>query len=294
MSLPLFKDIGKRVSDLLTKDFPSDKKEQRVELKSTTSQGVKVEGIIKNEEIKDSPKSTGTVKYESFKKEWNTKFTGEVTTDNTFKTEATYSVDRYVSGLKGIFTFQKQGTEPSVVAGFEYKKDSVSATGSIETGKKTDNALKTSVVFGSKNVAVGANVDATRKDTGFDVKEFKAALSYASDEIDAVVYGKVTQVSKAPINEVGLSYYQKLNSETAVGGETKYNFKDEKPTLALGSYFKLQPSSTLKSKFDTTGKLGLSWTEALNKNTTVQFSSTIDTKASSKNSSIGAVLTYTS
>jgi len=68
---------------------------------------------------------------------------------------------------------------------------------------------------------------------------------------------------------------------------------DKKPALAFGASYKLQPDSTLKARFDTEGKLGLSLAQQVNKSVKLLISSTIDTNSpSGKNgTSVGFALT---
>jgi len=42
----LFKDVGKRLKDLLTRDYPAEKQENKVEWKGKTSNGVTVESNL--------------------------------------------------------------------------------------------------------------------------------------------------------------------------------------------------------------------------------------------------------
>jgi len=288
---PLFKDVGKRVSDLLTKEFPSDKRETKSEWKSTTADGLKLEFTIKSEESRDGAKTTGTVKNEYLYKPWASTFTTEVNTDREFKTEVSLA-DKFVKGLKTVFTAQSQrrnGLEYFGTVGFEYQHEFATATFSSEFLRSDNNALKGSLVVGSQGISVGANVEYVLPKEGkpADLKEFKTALSYASDEFDVTGYGKITStVTKGQTNELGASYYHKLNSDLAVGTEVKFDVsnQDKKPTLAFGTSYKLQPDSTIKGRYDTDGKLALSLSQQINRSVKLLVSSTIDTNAaSSKN-----------
>jgi len=287
---PLFKNVGKRVSDLLTKDFPSDKREQKHEWKSTTADGLKLEFSIKTEEGRDGSKTVGTVKDEFYYAPWSSTFTAELNTDKEFKSEVSIA-DKLVKGLKTILTAQSQkrdGLEYFGSVGLEYQHEYASATVSTELGRATDNAVKASLVVGSQGLSVGANVECVRKESATELKELKVAASYASDEYDITGYGKVAHTPKASTSELGASYYHKINSDLAVGTEIKFDVSnpDKKPALAFGTSYKLQHDSTLKARFDTEGKLGLSLAQQINKSVKLLISSTIDTNGpSGKNGS---------
>jgi hypothetical protein len=287
---PLFKNIAKRVNDLLTKDFPSDKREQKTEWKSATSDGLKLEFSIKSEEGRDGTKTVGTVKDEYYYAPWHSTFTGELNTDREFKGEVAIG-DKFVKGLKTIFTAQSQnrnGLDYFGIVGLEYQHEYASATVSAEFGRATDNAVKASLVVGSQGLSVGANVETIRKESSTDLKEFKVAATYASEEFDITGHGKVTHTAKTSTSELGASYYHKINSDLAVGTEIKFDVSnpDKKPALAFGAQYKLQHDSTLKARFDTEGKLGLSLAQQINKSVKLLISSTIDTNGpSGKNGS---------
>jgi hypothetical protein len=294
---PLFKDIGKRVSDLLTKQFPSDKREQKAEWKSTTADGLKLEFAVKSEEGRDGSKTTGSIKNDYYYKPWNSTFTAEFNTDREIKGEVSFQ-DRFVKGLKTIFTAQSQrrdGLDYFGTLGFEYAHEYATATLSSEFGRRTDNAMKASLVVGSQGVSLGANVEYVRRERDTELKEFKTVLAYASDEFDVTGHGKVATTSKGSSSELGASYYHKLSSQVAVGTEVKFDVSNDpgkKPSLAFGTSYKLQPDSTLKARYDTEGRLALSLSQQVNRSVNLLVSTTIDTNApSSKNgTSVGFTL----
>jgi len=283
---PFFKDVGKRVNDLLTKEFPSDKKEQKVEWKSVTYDGLKLDFSIKTEEGREGPKTSGTIRNEYFHRQVGANFVAELNTDREFKGEVSVA-DKFVKGAKGIFTVQSQRKDALDYFGtvaLEYKHEYASATATAEYGRFTDNALKGSLVVGTQGVSIGANAEYLRRETGVDLKEFKCAVTYASDEFDIVGYGKVNQTkSKQSNTELGASYYHKLNSDLAVGTEVKFDVTnpDKKPALAFGTAYRLQADSVLKARYDTEGKLGLSLAQQVNKTVKLLVSATVDTNSPS-------------
>jgi len=280
MSIPLFKDLGKRVSDLLTKDFPSDKREQKAEWKSTTPTGVKLEFNLTTKEDRDGVKTVGAVKNEYSYRPWATTFTGELNTDREVKLEAGVQ-DKLVKGLKNIFTLEskakKGGLEYFESFGAEYRHEHVSATASAEFGKATENAIKASLVVGTQGIAIGTSAEYVRRDTT-ELKELKSSVSYSSDEFDVVAYGKVNAKKST---EVGATYFHRINSDFAVGTEIKFDVttkdSDKKPTLAFGSTYRFHPDATVKARFDTDGKLALSYAHQVNPTAKLLVSATIDT-----------------
>jgi len=268
------------------------------EWKSTTADGLTLDFSIKSEETRDGAKTTGLIKNEYFYKPWSSKFSTELNTDREFKGEVSFA-DRFLKGLKPIFSVQTQkrdGLEFFGTVGTEYQHELVSATASAEIGRE-NNAVKASVVVGSNGISAGANVESVRKESGYDLKEFKAVLAYTSDEFDISGYGKIGQTPKGRTNELGATYYHKLNSDLAVGTEVKFDVTnpDKKPSLTFGTSYRLQADSTVKARYDTEGKLSLSLAQQVNKSVKLLVSSTIDTNSpSSKNgTSVGFTLSLT-
>lgn len=292
---PIFKDIGKRASDLITKDFP---KEQKAEWKSTTADGVKLEFSIKNEEGRDGSKITGALKNEYTYKPWNNTTTVELNTEREFKAETSFT-PKFVKGLKTIFSVQSQKKDGSLdyfsTVGAEFKNEFSSFTVSSEVGRANDNALKGSLVFGSQGAAVGINGEFLRKEQGPEFKEVKSSVSYASDEFDFVAYGKVAQARNAKRStELGASYFHKISSDLQIGTEVKFDVssEDKKPSLTFGSAYKLNNDATLKTRVDTSGVVGLSLAQQVNKTTKLLVGANINTAAPAKSgTNFGFLLT---
>jgi hypothetical protein len=89
-------------------------------------------------------------------------------------------------------------------------------------------------------------------------------------------------------NELGGSFFHKVNSDVQVGAEVVFDTSnaETKPKLVFGSQYTFNADSVLKTKFDTAGKLGLSFQQKYNKNAKFTLASTLDTNnLGAKNSS---------
>jgi len=110
------------------------------------------------------------------------------------------------------------------------------------------------------------------------LKELKSSVGYSSDEFDVVAYGKTNAKRQT---EVGANYYHRLSADFAVGTEVKFDVTskdtDKKPTLAFGTAYRFTPDSVFKARYDTDGKLALSYAQQMNKTAKLLLSSTIDT-----------------
>lgn len=285
---PSFKDLDKRSSDLLNKDFPSDKKEQKYEWKGTTKNGVSIETNFitdKNGNI------VGTLIPKYKLKEYNAEVSAEFNTKKDIKAEVNVS-DQFVQGLKTIFTGNSKGNDLFTTFGFEYKHELITAAASVDYGKSKGSTFLGSAVVGSQGFSFGVSSEYFLG--GNTLRNLNATLAYASPEFDASVFGRVKNHEEEEKNELGATYFHKINSQISVGSEVVFDVSNSeaKPKLTFGTLYQLTPDTILKAKFDTSGRLGLSYQQKFNQNAKLTLSTTLDTNAlgPKNNSSFGFVL----
>merc|ERR1712176_807804 len=61
-----------------------------------------------------------------------------------------------------------------------------------------------------------------------------------------------------------VSYYGKWNDQTSIGGTISTSYVDRKTTVAFGAEHKASKDATFKTKFDSSGNLGLSIERIIN------------------------------
>jgi len=278
----LFKDLNKRNSDLLTKDFPSEKRENKVDWKGATSSNVTFETSL-TQRNDGSVLGIFTPKYEI--KELNTTFTGELKTNKDFKAEVAVN-DRFAPGLKTTISGESKGEDLFGTLGVEYKHEIATFTASVDYGQASGSNLKTSVVLGTQGFQAGANVDyflGSSNDSS--LREVHAIASYSTDEFDLGVFGKILNEKDSTL--LGASYFHKVNSDLQVGAEIQFDTQnpETKPKLTAASQWRIEDYAFLKTKFDTNGKLGLAYQQKF-KPATLTLSGTVDTNnLSGKNAS---------
>jgi len=274
----LYKDLGKRLSDLLTKEFPSEKQENKIEWKGTTANNVTFETSILTK--KDgSVLGTFTPKYKTVYNGVLTSFLAELNTKKEFKGEVAFE-DAFVGGLKTVLTGQSNNDDVFGTVGVEYRHDVGSFNATADYGKSKGSTVKGGFVFGSQGFTVGASGEyfiGLTEDS--DLKEFTARVGYSASDFDAAAFGRLDGRGDEDKNELGASYFHRINSDLAVGTEVTFDTANAevKPRLVFGTQYKFQNETTLKGKFDTTGKLGLAFIQKMGKNATLNVASTIDT-----------------
>jgi len=280
--LPLFKDLNKRTTDLLTKDFPSEKQENKIEYQTNAPNNVSFTSSFLK---KKDGSVVGTVSPKYFFKEWNTSFTGEVNTRRELKGEVEVTNPADVAGLKVIATTQSIGEDAFGTLAVQYQHELASLTGSADYGKAKGSILKGSVVTGTQGFALGASCEyflGNSQDS--DMKEFEGSLSYTHSDFDIRVFARMNSRDDDDKNILGASYYHKVrardNTQLSIGAEAVYEHRESntKPHLLVGTEYQWEKDTTLKAKIDTAGLLGLSYKQKFSDRTSLTLSSTIDTE----------------
>jgi len=282
----LFKDVGKRMKDLLTKDFPSEKQETKVEWRGKTSNQVNVESnLTMNVDGSVVGKFIPSYKH----RETGANFTLDVSTKREIKAEIAVE-DKPVEGLKTTLAANSRGEEYWGTFGLEFRHEIGNVTASVDYGEEKGATIKGSLLFGTvgaDSFTVGADAEYLVGSDSNQLKTINSKASYASNEFDFGAFCRIN--NEKDINEVGLSYFHRVNGDFFVGAEVAIDPSkalENKPKLVLASQYTLEKDSVVKGKFDTNGQLGLSFTQKLNNNARIVLGSTVDTSnLSSKSAS---------
>jgi len=268
MSKPvLFKDLKKRSSDLLTKDFPGDKAEKKLEYKGDTSSGVGFETLFTQDE---KGAISGTVKPKYRYKQYNAEVNGEFNTSQDAKVEISVD-DQLTKGLKTITSLNKKKDENFGAFGFEFKNENAAITTTVDYGKKSGPTVTASAVFGAEGFSLGVNTTYISSKSALDGLEVYG--SYRSSEVDVNLFGKTKPGGN---QEVGLAYYHDISSDFAFGAEGQYNLSTKVVDVIAGLQYKMTSDATIKGKFSNNGKLALSYGQKLNPRTRFTLSSAFD------------------
>jgi len=280
----LFSDLGKRVSDLLTKEFPAEKQENKFSWKGQATNDVSLETIF-------TQKKDGSIlgsfapKYKY--KDWKTTFSADINTKKEVKAEVSVEDLLNVDGLKTTVTGFSQGSENFGTLAVEYKHEMATVTTSVDYGKANGSTVKASAVIGAQGIALGASTEYFFGGES-ELKELTTVLSYGSSDFDITAFGRIQSRNDEDKNELGATYFHRINTDWQLGAEAIFDTAntDAKPKLTFATQYQLQKDTILKGKFDTAGKLGLSYQQIYNRNAKLTLSSTIDTNnMGAKNSS---------
>jgi len=287
MSKPaLFKDLGKRLSDLFTKEFPSEKQENQVSWKGKTLNGVTVESNL-TANVDGSVIGKFAPSYSQ--KEYSSNL--EITSTRDFKVEGSVE-NKPIDGLKCTLGGNAKGEEHWANLALTYKHNSFNTTGSVDYGQEKGITVKSSLVCGfpvsnsSSRIDFGGEVECLVGNDKPQMSVLNTKASFSTPEFDMAAFCLI-KPSKS-VSDVGLSYFHKVNNDLSVGAEVSFdpNAHEKKPKLTLGSQYMMQKDTTLKFKFDTTGSLGLSYHQKLNDFAKFTLGSTVDTNRLSEKNSV--------
>jgi len=280
----LFTDLGKRVNDLLTKEFPAEKQENKLAWRGQATNDVTLETIFIQ---KKDGSILGSFAPKYKYKDWKTTFSADINTKKEVKAEVTVEDLLNVDGLKTTLTGFSQGNENFGTLGLEYKHEMATVTSSVDYGKANGSTVKASAVIGAQGIALGASTEYFFGGES-ELKELTTVLSYGSLDFDITAFGRIQSRNDEDKNELGATYFHKINSDWQVGAEAIFDTAntDAKPKLTFATQYQLTKDTILKGKFDTAGKLGLSYQQIYNRNAKLTISTAIDTNnMGGKNSS---------
>jgi len=280
-----YKDLNKRLSDLITKDFPSEKQENKVEWKGTTANNVTFET---NFVQRKDGSILGTLIPKYVYKPWGATFSAEINTKKEVKAEVSVA-DKITPGLKTTLTANSRAEDTFETVAIDYKHEVASVSLSADYGKTAGSTINASAVVAYQRWSLGAKADyflGITQDS--DLKEFQTSINYNSDEFDAQAFGRIKSLGEEDKHELGATYFHKINNDLSVGTEVVFDVSHHatnKPKLTFGTQYRLENDTILKGKFDTDGKLGLSYQQKFSRNARLTIASTIDANNLSKGSS---------
>jgi len=269
-----FKDLGKRLSDLLTKEYPGEKQENKLEWKGTTENNVNVETSFVQ---KKDGSWVGTFIPKFKYKEYGATVSAEISTKKEYKAEVAVQ-DKLADGLKTTFSAASKGDDQFGTLAAEYQREYVTLGGSADYGKAAGSTVKASAVLGSQGFTLGGSTEYfVGQESSF--KEIHAILGYNTKAFDFGIFGRTKSEDDKETNEVGANYFQTVNEDLSVGTEVVFDYAqaDAKPKLTLGAKYVVEKDTVVKGKFDTEGKLSGSYAQKFNKNTKLVLSTTVDT-----------------
>jgi len=271
----LFKDLKKRSNDLLTKEFPGDKSERKLEYKGDTSSGVGFETSFVQD---DKGTITSTLKPKFSIKEYKAEVNGEFNTKQDVKVELSLQ-DQFASGLKTLTSINNKKGELFGAVGFEFKNDISAVNATFDLGKKSGPTAAIGAVFGTDGFSFG--VSTTYLVSKSSLEGFEAVGSYKVPEFDAHLFGRVKpdEKTKKDTQEVGFAYFHNVSSDLSFGAEGQYNLVGKNLEVLAGLQFQPTVDSIFKGKFSNTGVLGLSYQQKFNSRTKFTLSSAFDLTA---------------
>ncbi|KAG8056521.1 hypothetical protein GUJ93_ZPchr0002g25145 [Zizania palustris] len=190
----------------------------------------------------------------------------------------TVTVDELTPGLKSILSFAVPDQRSGKFE-LQYLHDYAGVNASI--GLTANPIVNLSSVFGTKALAVGADVSLDTA-TG-NLTKYNAGLSFTNQDL----------IASLNLNNKGdsltASYYHIVSeiTSTAVGAELTHSFSSNENTLTFGTRHALDPLTTVKARFNNSGKASALLQHEWRPKSLWTISAEVDTKAIEKSSKVG-------
>jgi len=275
----LYGDLGKKSSDLLSKDFPDKVK---LEVKTKSNNGVSFEGNI----TRNADHSIFGLLNPKYRHGAHGVTVGaSVDTKRALKVEAT--LEDLVPGLKGTLT--GHADSESLTFDAEYKHEYLTLAGSVNVLSPKGNKVTASSVFGYEGFAVGLQAEYV-----YDKwQNVNGVASYTHPDYVGTLFARVNTHNAS--NILGLSFHHRINSRASIATEASLdvNKSAESPKIVVGGSYDLVDSpTTVKGKVDTEGRVSLSYAHRLNQHARLILGSSINTNnfSASGNHTFGLTL----
>ncbi|KAL5201796.1 hypothetical protein ABZP36_036150 [Zizania latifolia] len=263
----LYPEIGKKAKDLLYKDYQTDHK---FTLTTYTTNGVAITAT--------STKKADLIFGEIQSQIKNKNITIDVKANSDSNVVTTVTVDELTPGLKSILSFAVPDQRSGKFE-LQYLHDYAGVNASI--GLTANPIVNLSSVFGTKALAVGADVSLDTA-TG-NLTKYNAGLSFTNQDL----------IASLNLNNKGdsltASYYHIVSeiTSTAVGAELTHSFSSNENTLTFGTRHALDPLTTVKARFNNSGKASALLQHEWRPKSLWTISAEVDTKAIEKSSKVG-------
>jgi len=257
-----FKDLGKKCSDLLSKDFKVG--ENKVEVKTKTANGVTFTPVA----TKKGDKFDG-----SLAAKYGFPFaTAEATLKTSGVVETSIETTKLAPGVTA--TLDVSTSSASLLASgkatVDYKHDLFGLKATYDWIKGDAGCSLSTATMG-----VSLGCDAAYSMSKSALTKYAAAAEYAQK--DYTLAAKLTEaVGKPNGSTYESSYFHSVSSALQVGTEMK-KAGDKDVALAFGCMYKLDKATTVKGKVDADGILSASYKSVLSPISTLTIAAQIDT-----------------
>jgi hypothetical protein len=244
----LYADVGKKASDLLTKEFPDKSK---FELKTKTSNGVVQEVSL----TKSGDALLGLInpKYTFAKHGVTLGFTAD--TDKNTKFEV--AIEKAIPGLK-LTTIVDSKKLNAIQFDGEYKHEYFAVNGSVDVMNNEGTEASLAGVVGYEGFSLGLQSKYGRG----ALSAVNGTAAYTTNDYVFTLFGLFKS------NRVGVSYFHRVTPFATAGFDASFDLDKAQASpskLTVGGSYQLDTDTILKGKLDTDGKLSLSYAQRLSK-----------------------------
>lgn len=228
---PYFKNFGKSTKDLFKKKYDYD---HITKLINKTKNGITLETSTN---ISDSFKGTLNGKYVN--RDFG-EVEVEVSTSQSAESKANLKLKKLADGVTATLGVSQKGTKKPVGScEVEYSQEYVATQFNLKSDLES-TTLDVSAALGYDGFSVGGSASLSK---GGEVKESNVGAEYSMGDLTTTIY---TEKNGKVLNS---SFYQKLNSETQIGGNVQFSLSsDSNKVITMGVQHALDFDTNVKAK----------------------------------------------
>jgi len=265
MAPPSYADLGKAAKDLFSKGFNAGS--HKLEVKTKTESGVKF--TTKGSHNSDTGRVSGDLTTEYKCPDYGFTFKETWTTDNVMSTECTIE-DKVAQGLKLVFnsSFAPQTGKKSGKIKTGYKNDYVNMDCDVDfdfSGPTVNGAA----VLGYNGFFAGYQM-------AFDTSKSKLTKNNVAGGYNAGDFIITTSVND--FTEFGGSISQNVSKDLDTGIQLSWTSGSNAVSFGLAGKYTLGPNSTVNTKVNNNGQVGLGYSQNVRDGVKLTLSSLIEAK----------------
>jgi len=266
-----FSDIGKSVSDLLK----LDQAPFSLDVSTTAVNGVKLSSSIKRSDA-TKPDVSGDVRAKYTDKDNGVTFNYSFNTDRKLVAKVELK-DQLTKGLnvnaEASIKAEKEGSSSKgIKLSFGYSQEHLATNASVDVLQK-DIPVVADVSVGYDGLNAGAEV--TYGLGSANLSGYQLAVSYGQPDYTVAVQASPAK-GRLDIGQLAASYYHQLGNKHGAGAKLTYNLSNGQTSVAIGTSYILDPASVIKANLDTTGKLGLQYSQKIHPTVKATFTTGIN------------------
>lgn len=262
---PAFSDLNKGVKDLFSKNYNIG--HAKIDVKTTTANGVEIRGVGQQEIAGDSPQAYGFLEHKFVQRDYGLTLVERWSTDNMVTMEASVE-DKMLAGGKITFVagLSAQTGKRNAGLNFKLRKPFFHLTTDVDLDF-AGPIVRSSAVTSYNGIRLGGSMV-------FD--SAKSAITRYNVALGMGASRYTLHAGTTHFKDFEMGVWNRVDPQLEIGFQSNFSTQGGNTLLGLAAKYDLDPTASIKAKVDTVGQLGLSYTQELRKGISLTLSSLIN------------------